>query len=218
MRFRWALVFALVFLAPALAFGAGPQGDSDAVRGVFTAYREAILAKQGGEAAALLSRSTFDYYEKMRKLALTGDAKTVQAESLSNQLQVLLMRLRVPTEKLESLSSQALIAYAIDEGWIGRDSVVKLKAGDVLTEGDIATLAVSIEGVGAGPGFRFNREPAGWRLDLVPLLQMSNLMLQMAAKEKGIPEDQFMLGMLESVVGRKIGPEAWVPPRAAKKS
>jgi hypothetical protein len=213
MRFQFARVLVLALLVPALALA---ESDSDAVRKVFGSYREALLTGKGGDAAALLAKPTFAYYEQMRQLALWGEAEAVRGQVLANQLQILLLRLRVPAVKLEKMSSRELIAYAIDEGWIGKESAGKLQPGDVLVEKDIATLAVVIEGTGAAPGFRFHREEGRWRLDLVPLLQMSSVMLQLVAKQKGVPEEQLMLEMLERVVDRKVGPEVWTPPRKAK--
>jgi hypothetical protein len=154
------------------------EDNAAAVRNVFSAYRSAILSGEGDEAAALLGQSTYDYYDEMRRLALYGDAKAVQAQSLVNQMQVLLFRLRVPPDQLESLSSQALIAHAVDQGWIGKNSVLELQPGQVLSEGDVAVLHVIVDGKDAGPAFRFNRESDAWRLDLLPTMQASNAALQ----------------------------------------
>jgi hypothetical protein len=189
------------------------EDNAAAVRNVFSAYRSAILSGEGDEAAAFLSQSTYDYYDEMRRLALYGDAKAVQAQSLVNQMQVLLFRLRVPSDQLESLSSQALIAHAVDQGWIGKNSVLKLQPGQVLSEGDVAVLHVIVDGKDAGPAFRFNRESGAWRLDLLPTMQASNAALQLTAKQQGVPENEFMLVLMESVLGRKVGPEAWNPLR-----
>lgn len=193
---------------------ASAEDAEEAVREAFSAYRSALLAGNGERAAGLLSGSTHDYYDEMRALALYGDADAVKGQSLVNQMQVLLLRLRVAPDQLESSSPGAIIALAVDQGWIGKSSVLELQPGKVLSEGDVAVLHVLVEGRDAGPAFRFQREAGAWHLDLLPTLQASNAALQMAARKQGVPEDEFALVLMESVLGRKIGAEAWVPPRS----
>ena len=207
-----ALALMALLLIPA---SARSEGDAKAVRRVFSAYRSALLAGEGDAAAALLTRSTYDYYDEMRRLALYADAGTVQAQSLINQLQVLMLRLRLPADELESLSPEELIAHAVDQGWIGKESVLTLQPGKVRSEGDVAVLHVEIDGEDAGPAFHFRRESGAWRLDLVPTTQAGNAALQMAARRQDIPEREFLLVLVESVLGRKVGSEAWLPPRSA---
>lgn len=209
MRFTIAAaVTTLLLPTPVVA-----DGDAEAVRRIFSAYRSAILSGRGDEAAALLSRSTYDYYDDMRQLALFGQASSVQSQSLVNQLQILMLRLRDPPDKLGSLSPEALIAHSVDKGWIGKNSVLKIQPGKVLSEADVAVLYVNVDGKDAGPAFRFNRESGAWRLDLVPTTQATNAALQSTAKQQGMTESEFMLVLMESVLGRKVGDEAWLPPR-----
>jgi len=212
MQLARSLVLVLALLLPVPALG---QSDAEAVRSVFASYRSAILAGHGAEAAGLLSQSTYDYYEELRRLALAGDAETVKAQSLVNRFQILLLRLRVPTDQLASLSSRELIARAVDEEWLGKVRTLELEPGDVLADGDVATLGIAVPGGGATPGFRFQREAGQWRLDLRPTLQVSNVALQMTARQRGLDENAFVFSLLESLIGRKVGAEAWVPPQDA---
>lgn len=114
------------------------------------------------------------------------------------------------------MSPQELIAHAVNEGWIDKSSVLTLQAGKVLSEGDVAALHVIVDEQDAGPLFRFNRESGEWRLDLVPTTQATNAALQMTAEQQGISEEEFTLILIESVMGRKVGAEAWVPPRVKR--
>ncbi len=125
-----------------------------------------------------------------------------------------MLRLRLPADELESLSPAELIAHAVDQGWIGKQSVLGIQPGKVLAEGDVAVIHVLIDEQDAGPAFQFARESGAWRLDLVPTTQAGNAALQMAARQQGVPEREFLLLLMESVLGRKVGSEAWVPPRS----
>ncbi len=209
-----ALLFLLLLLVPTMArdVRAAP-GDGAAVRKVFNSYRSALLAGDGSTAAAFLTRSTYDYYDAVRRLALTGDAKTVQDQPLSDQMQILLYRARVPRARLESLSAAGLIAHSIDQGWIGRSSAEKIQPGEVKVRGDAALVHVVIDGEDRGPGFRFDREEGAWRLDLVPVMRATDKSLRMALQRNGMSESDFMLAVVERAVEREVGIEAWIPLR-----
>lgn len=204
------LLIALLVAGPLLA-RASDAGDS--IRSVFSAYRTAIMEGKGEEAADLLSRSTLDYFDKMRTLALHGDAATVQALALVDQMQVMLFRLRVPVETLETLSAKGLVAYAVEQGWIGKTSVAKVTPGKVQSQGDDAMLHVRVNGKDAGPAFRFGREAVGWRLDLVPTLKATDGILRSAALREGVSHNEYILAVMSIALERNVGDEAWVPPR-----
>jgi len=37
----------------------------------------------------------------------------------------------------------------------------------------------------------------------------------MTARQRGLDENAFVFSLLESLIGRKVGAEAWVPPQDA---
>ncbi len=212
MLLRSQLLIAASVLA-LLSASVASADDSTEVQESFSAYRSAILSGNGTSAIRYLSSSTFEYYDQMRSLALDGDLEKVQGLSLINQMQVLMLRLRVPAEQLGAMTPRELVAYSVDEGWIGKNSVLAVQPGRVISEKDVAVLHAIVDGQDAGPAFRFNREAGAWLLDLVPTIQAANAGLQMAVKREGISESEFMITLIESVVGRKVGPEAWEPLR-----
>ena len=202
----FALALVLSFGLPALA-----ADETEAIKQAFSTYRSAILSGNGATAAELVTQSTLAFYDETRRLALFGDAKTVQEQSLVTQIQILTFRLRVPSEKLESLTARELVAYSIDQGWIGKDSVLQLQPGAVHTEGDVALLKVVVDGKEIDIGFRLERKAGTWRLNLLPTLKLANTSFQMIAKQQGVSERELLLVLMESSLGRKIGDEAWQP-------
>ena len=212
MRLTTAIAMALAMALPALALGAQ---DDEAVREVFAAYRSAVLARKGGEAAALVSQSTYDYYEGMRQLALYGEADAIRARPPLDQVQILMFRLRVPPEQLEAVSAEALIAQVVSRSWMGQDSVLTVFPGRVEVEGDAAILHAIVDGQDAGPAFILAREAGGWRLDLVPSAEASNASMREAAEKHGLSEGELVEGLTESVIGRKLPADAWTKRRSA---
>jgi hypothetical protein len=149
----------------------------------------------------------------MRILALDGDAAAVQATALVDQMQTMLFRLRVPAKTLETLSAKGLIAYSVEQGWIGKKSVQKVTPGKVQTEKDGALLHVNVDGEDAGPAFRFYREAKGWRLDLVPTLKATDGVLRSTALRAGVPHNEYILKVMSLALDTEIGDEAWEPLR-----
>lgn len=189
------------------------EGDAKAIEQVFLSYRAAILAGEGTAAAGLLSQSTYDYYDHARQMALSGDARTVQDLPLSDQVQILLYRIRVPQAALESLSPLGLIAHSIEQGWIAKQSVEKIQPGEVKVRADEAIIHVVIDGEDRGPAFRFAREARGWRLDLVPVMRATDSSLRSALQREGMGESDFILAVVERAVDDEVGIEAWIPLR-----
>lgn len=186
----------------------------DDVKAVFATYRSAILDGDGKKAAAQLSTATLKYYDDMRKLALTADANTLKRQSLTNQMTALLLRLRLKPADLESLSNQDLVASLVDEGMIGKNSVLRIKPGTVSSQGSIATLGVNVEGSASTAQLQFVKEAGGWRLNLVPTIQATNLALKAQMDKMNMSEAQFMSNVLESVIGKKVDDSVWVPLKA----
>jgi len=214
-RFFWALALLAMLSTPA---GVLASEDGDAVRDVFRKYRQAILRDDGGTAASLLGQSTLDYYDEMRRLAIYGDAEAVQSQLLVDQMQILLFRLRVPVETLESLSPKGLVSFSVEQGWIGKSGVSKVEPGRVQSKEDIAIMHVIIDGKDGGSGFRFDREANGWRLDLVSTLKNSNAMFAGAARREGVSNNRYMLAVMGNALKREVGDEVWVPLRTSEEA
>jgi hypothetical protein len=186
--------------------------DQSEVTAVFDAYKTAIMNDRGQEAAVLLSRSTVAYFEQMRDVALYGSRQELNQLSTINLLQTLIMRDRVPAERLVEMSGVALLGYAIDQGWIGKNSVAPLKAQRVYVVGDTAVLDVASE---RGPGkaqLRFKREASGWRLDLSSVIQAGSDQLDSVAKQRGSSREELVLSLLSATSGRQVESSIWQPP------
>lgn len=203
------LLLAARWGTPAVAFAS--DQDAQQILQTFGGYRSALLEGDGPAAANLLSVKTHSYYDEVRALALTEKAEALQRRPLAKQLQVLLYRTRVPQRVLESMSSTGLISHSVEQGWIARDSVAKVEPGKVDVRGDEAMLHISSDGEDRGPAFFFRREPAGWRLDLVPILRVTEKPLRDSASRGNMNVSDFLLFLVERAVGREVGVEAWIP-------
>jgi hypothetical protein len=202
------LALATVLTAPAHA----QTREQDEVKAAFESYKTAIMNDSGQEAAVLLSASTAAYFEQMRDLALYGSKEEIRRQSTINLMHVLTMRHRVPAERLAEMSGVTLLTFAIDQGWVGKNSVAALKVHRVYIAGSTAVADVASERSAARGQMRFIREDAGWRLDLLSVIKAGSAVLDQVAKQRGEPREDLVLDLLSATSGRQADSSIWQPP------
>jgi ABC-type oligopeptide transport system substrate-binding subunit len=189
--------------------------EENAIQGVsdcFAAYKGAILAQKGEVAVEHLSQGTIDEFQNYVNLALTADREELEALSVINRMQVILMRHRIPLDTLRGLNGRSAIVYAVDRDWIGKNAVIRTELGEVSTHDDRATAEVIIGGQKAPTRFQFRRENGTWRFDLLTVLMDGNTAMKRAAEQAGMDENEFLFNLTESVTGKKIDESIWTPP------
>jgi hypothetical protein len=206
---RWLLALLLCTFS---ATAAGASADERAVRAAFQAYKAAVLDQQGTHAADRVTSGTLDAFERYRELALTGDRDTLQALPVTDRLQVLSIRHRVPTGQLRAMNGRAVFIYAVDRGWIGRESIERTHVGQVRVQGGIATAGIRIGRADTPVNFEFQREEGQWRLDLMPVIRMSEALFTQMAEQHGISENQLLMKLLGAVSGEPVDESIWDAP------
>ena len=194
--------------------GGCKEGDSQEatfVRTCFEGYKEAILDQDGEAAVALVDGSTLKYYGKMRKLALEGSPTDVRQLSTIDKLMVLILRHRIPLEDLTEMTAESLFVYAVDEGWIGRESVINNELGDIKVSGTNAT-GVHISAGNESPfKWIFRKENGKWKIDITSIMPIADQAFKQLIQENGLSEDDFLFSILESVSGEKVPDSIWEP-------
>lgn len=204
----------LVVAGLLLAVGCGNDGNDSAssdddVRAAWTAYRDAIVAKDGEEAVKHLSPGTIAYYDRMRNLALDASEADLQRERLVDQVAVLGLRARIDVGLLRTGDARDIVVDAVDQGLIG-DEVSRLDIGVVEATGDAASATVRQGETELPTRLSFRRVDRRWRVDLEPLLGTAETALQAAARGSASPKE-----LVERLLARRVGPEraaqAWTP-------
>jgi hypothetical protein len=185
--------------------------DEKAIRECFESYRQLALAQQGAEAAELVSNSTFEYYDELRRLALTGSAATIKEQSVGRRMMVLMYRHRYTRDDLQRMNGRELFVDNIDKGWIGKDSARDNELGDVKASGDSAAAEIVNKGKASGLKFQFLREGGAWRIDFASFLPKADLAFKAAAKEMEMEEDEMIFTILEAISGKKVPVTIWEP-------
>ncbi len=206
-----ALLAAIAFGDAAPAAQGGARSEEASVRAVFEAYKSAILGKRGAEAATLLTRESVAYYDEMKALALRAPEASVRALSPTDKIVVLRMRHEIPVAELARMRGEALVAYAVDRGWIGASSVANSELGAVRVDGAVAAGEYVAGGQRTPISYRFAREGGAWKLDLQAIVRVGDAAFRQLIRSEGADEDEYVLGLLEAVSGRKPPPSVWQP-------
>jgi len=186
-------------------------GDELAVQQCFNLYKSAILKQNGAEAIAQLDSGTIKLYQEYLDWALYADEERLNELSLINRMQAILIRHRIPLEKLNKMNGAKLLVYAIDNDWIGKNGVIRTEIGKIYISNERASADVLNEGKKVLIRFQFNKEEGLWKMDLSHILESTNILMLEAVKDSGKPENEFIFLMSESVSGQKISETIWDP-------
>jgi hypothetical protein len=209
MRSLLSLLFVVLLALPLPAAAA----STDDVKESFLAYKSAILASDGAAAADLVTQGSRELYRRYAVDAATLDRDGLDQLHVTDRVSVLLLRHSLQRSALESMSGGEVIAYSVDQGWIGKDSVARLNLGNFQVDGNAAS-GVVLDAAGRESPFKleFLKEEGRWRLDLLKMLEMTRMAIVYAVQQTGMSETDFVLYVLELSTGRTPGPEIWNPP------
>jgi hypothetical protein len=173
--------------------------------------RQALLDKSGARAVPHLDSGSIAYYDRLRTLALTAPESEVRALPLLDRLGVLRLRHTFPPESLRGASGTDLLVLAVNEGFIGKESVEKAELGRIEVNGGEARAQLTASGKPTSASLRFVREKDAWHLDLMPLMAEGSRMLEAQARRAGAPEDDVLLMVIERLSGRRPDASIWQP-------
>ncbi|UOV05910.1 hypothetical protein MUU77_11575 [Pseudoxanthomonas sp. F37] len=204
---RWLILSLL--LIPLFARAAD---DEAAVRATFAAYKAAVLARQGERAADHVTAGTLREYARYRELALAAPRTALEALPMTERLQVLIIRARVPAADLRAMDGRRVFTHAVDRGWIGREGVERSELGTVQVGGDHAAARLKIGATELPIDFEFEREPGGWRFNLIPLTTMSEDVFKQLARQNGVSENEMVMTLLRGLSETPVDERLWDPP------
>lgn len=202
-------VLFFVLLAQPLAAVASPEAVEDS----FLEYQSAILASDGERAASAVTQGSRDHYRAYADQALTLDRPGLEKLHIADRVTVMLLRHSLKRDQLESMTGGEIIAYAVDQGWIDKESSARIRLGGYTVNGDFATASLlGNDGTASPFKLEFQKEEGHWRLNLAEMLVLARFGIDYAVQQSGMTEEAFLLFLLEYSSGRKPGPDIWSPP------
>jgi len=185
--------------------------EAKKVEQAFNGYKTAILAQEGMNASQLVTASTIAEYQKYIDWAKTAERKALESLSFFNRLQVFLVKHRIPRAELLAMDGRELFAYAVNNDWIGKTSVIPTTVGNVEVSSSRAISDVFSSGKKVPIQFLYRKENGTWKFDLYHLMINSDGPLRTAALQSGLGENEFIFKLAETLSGTKVTDAIWSP-------
>ncbi len=202
----------VTFLLLVLCFSSCFAGeDTDAVKQTFANYRQALLSQNGMQAAELVTEETIAQYKKYVDWATTATKDELMKLNLMNRLQVILIKHRVPRDMLLNANGKDIFAYAVDNGWIGKASVMNTSLGEVQVASDSAVAEVLVQEKRVPTKFNFLRQAGTWRFNLLQTMAGANMALKAMIMKQGVTENDFIITSAENLSGTEVPEDIWQP-------
>jgi hypothetical protein len=140
-----------------------------------------------------------------------SDSTVIRQLPILDKLMIFVVRHRVPREDILSFNAQSLLKYAIQNGMVGKNSVLNNTIGDISIENGSAKAQLVVDGNLSPLNFEFNHEDGMWKLDLTSVFKATGAAFQAMADGSEMNEDEYIFTLLEMMTARKPGAEIWAP-------
>ncbi len=185
--------------------------QEDSIKKVFYAYQAALLEDRGTDAAMLIDTRTIAYYNNLCQLAIYGEKMEVQGLPLIDRIIVLGIRHRSSLEEIKEFDGFKMFVYAVNKGFVGKNSVADIEVGELTVKGDFAKGEHIAKGKVTPLFFHFYLEENQWKLNLTEMIPILNVMMAKMIKDQGATEDEYMLMIMEQMYGLAPDVDPWKP-------
>lgn len=83
---------------------------------------------------------------------------------------------------------------------------------NIISDGNTASSQIKNQKSKVPFGFSFDREADGWKIDLVSIIPLSNLVLTRAVNNAEQDESEILFELVEQLTGRAVDESIWNPP------
>lgn len=187
------------------------QNQEDLVKEAFNNYKSSILNDKGKDAVNYVDTNTIKYYEKILELVKNANHKEISSLSLLDKVMVVLIRHTISKEDILSFDGRKLLIYAIENGMVGKDSVMNNSIGKVSVDQNFAKGEMLVNGKKSSVYSHFYKENGVWKVDLTSIFDVSNMAFKKMVEESGETEDDFIFLIIESSSGKKPNSNIWEP-------
>jgi hypothetical protein len=191
--------------------GCSRSSEDLAVKQTFEGYKSSILNDDGDAAYKLVDKNTREWYETTLDRVLTWDQKQIMDLGVLDKMQVILIRHRIPKDELLQMTSEALFKYAVNHGWVGKNSVSGIEIGKIDIQGNFATGVVRSNGQDSPFRFHFYKENGSWRIDLTEMTKWGEAAFIRQIEESGASELDYILRITQVVSGKPVQESIWTP-------
>ncbi len=183
--------------------------ELDEISKCYNAYINSLADGNAMLAVGLVSQATIDHYSKARELALTSNKENLKTYSLSTQLLVLTLRLRLNRSELQGLNGRTLFMASIKNGWVSKSSVANARLDDITVSGNKAHAGYFNRGKPTNKKLVFSKEANVWKFDLISAMSDADKVLKAYAQRSKISEEEMIGVLVERSTGQKVTAALW---------
>jgi len=187
------------------------QSENERTRACFEKYKSAILNDRGAEAAEYVDSRTISYYQEILEKTKNADSTEVNSLNIMDKLMVFSIRHRTVKEDILKFDGKQLLVHAIQEGMVGKSSVVNNEIGEIDLAGDFAKGQLISSGTPVPMYFHFYKEQDSWKINLTSIFPVANQAFQKMADDSGQDENEYLFMLLEVITGNKPTSQIWKP-------
>lgn len=222
-RFWLSLSLTVGLLAVALVArsASGPVAGKEAsqaeqeIAAAMASWVTAIAERRTEELASLVDSQGLAYYLRIKELALTGTPEELASLDETDQLQVMFFRLMVENGPLEQMTAAELLAFAVENGFIGMELRRSDTLGEIKVIGDRASGRLFKFGHQDRPDpYRqyFVKEYGVWRVSLQGERERLVGGFDDFLQRSGLSRSEAAFLILELRVMRKVDPSDFLAP------
>lgn len=172
------------------------------------AYHDALQRGDGKDAVRWATGKTIAFYDDVRELALHASPEDVRKLSPLTKLTVLMIRAQLSARELHDLDGAAMMALAVERGWISRDPLVVADLGKTTIKGDEARIEHKYKGKATWT-YRLLREKGDWRFDVTSAFPAAEVVLQAWMVDQGKKEEELLMDLVTKAIGKRPSDSIW---------
>ena len=201
-------LFVTVSFLFVLFFACSSTNGEKYVRKSYADFQEALKSKNGSEAAQLVAKNIFSFYDDVKKLALKSENVDLEKKSPNKVFMVIQYRYLLTQKELEQMNGRDLLVWNVNRGMVLRNMIGSISLGKIQIKNDKAFAQILLNDKPVDETtFDFWKEDGIWKFDLAKTLTMPGKKMDQAIAHAGKTKVGLALEMLAALYHTKIPEE-----------
>ena len=167
------------------------------------------MTDKESEAIGYMDSRTLDYYKNILKLVRSADSLTIERQPLLDKFTILNIRHIAPKKQILAFDDKSIIAFVIKNGMMGKNTLEGFELGKITVKDKTAKAMIIEDGKKSNKFYNFYSDGTTWKIDFTSLFPAEEKETRQIIIDSGKPENEFILGILEIMSGKKPGPNIW---------